>query len=60
MQERGNVMSDPRIEIYENHKQAIYSYLYRSTLNRHIAEDLTQETFFGHSSPFPIIGGKPP
>ncbi|WP_417899829.1 RNA polymerase sigma factor [Bacillus haimaensis] len=39
-------MSDPRIEIYENHKQAIYSYLYRSTLNRHIAEDLTQETFF--------------
>jgi len=53
-------MSDPRIEIYENHKQAIYSYLYRSTLNRHIAEDLTQETFFGHSSPFPIIGGKPP
>lgn len=46
MQERGNVMSDPRIEIYENYKQAIYSYLYRSTLNRHIAEDLTQETFF--------------
>ncbi|MGD6831277.1 RNA polymerase sigma factor [Sutcliffiella halmapala] len=39
-------MSDPRIKIYENHKQAIYSYLYRSTLNRHIAEDLTQETFF--------------
>ncbi|MRH41468.1 sigma-70 family RNA polymerase sigma factor [Aquibacillus halophilus] len=38
-------MSDPRIEIYEKYKNAIYLYLYRSTLNQHIAEDLTQDTF---------------
>ncbi len=38
-------MSDPRIELYENYKKAIFLYLYRSTLNQHIAEDLTQDTF---------------
>lgn len=38
-------MSDPRIELYETYKNAIFLYLYRSTLNRHIAEDLTQDTF---------------
>ncbi len=38
-------MSDPRIEIYEKYKNAIFLYLYRSTLNQHIAEDLTQDTF---------------
>ncbi|GAM14893.1 RNA polymerase sigma factor [Mesobacillus selenatarsenatis] len=39
-------MSDPRIELYETYKNAIFLYLYRSTLNQHIAEDLTQDTFF--------------
>ena len=38
-------MSDPRIELYEKYKNAIFLYLYRSTLNQHIAEDLTQDTF---------------
>ncbi|MBT2680105.1 sigma-70 family RNA polymerase sigma factor [Bacillus sp. ISL-35] len=38
-------MSDPRIELYETYKNAIFLYLYRSTLNQHIAEDLTQDTF---------------
>ncbi|NKE06535.1 RNA polymerase sigma factor [Mesobacillus selenatarsenatis] len=38
-------MSDPRIELYETYKNAIFLYLYRSTLNEHIAEDLTQDTF---------------
>ncbi|UYZ23747.1 RNA polymerase sigma factor [Mesobacillus jeotgali] len=38
-------MSDPRIELYENYKKAIFLYLYRATLNQHIAEDLTQDTF---------------
>jgi RNA polymerase sigma-70 factor, ECF subfamily len=38
-------MSDPRIELYETYKNTIYLYLFRSTLNQHIAEDLTQETF---------------
>jgi RNA polymerase sigma-70 factor, ECF subfamily len=38
-------MSDPRIELYETYKNAIFLYLYRSTLNRHVAEDLTQDTF---------------
>ncbi|MBT2660053.1 sigma-70 family RNA polymerase sigma factor [Bacillus sp. ISL-45] len=38
-------MSDPRIELYEKYKNMIFLYLYRSTLNQHIAEDLTQDTF---------------
>ncbi|MBT2756973.1 sigma-70 family RNA polymerase sigma factor [Mesobacillus foraminis] len=38
-------MSDPRIEIYETYRNAIYLYLYRSTMNEHLAEDLTQDTF---------------
>ncbi|WP_079508576.1 RNA polymerase sigma factor [Mesobacillus jeotgali] len=38
-------MSDPRIELYETYKNAIFLYLYRSTQNKHIAEDLTQDTF---------------
>jgi RNA polymerase sigma-70 factor, ECF subfamily len=38
-------MSDPRIELYETYKNTIFLYLYRSTLNQHIAEDLTQDTF---------------
>ncbi len=38
-------MSDPRIELYEKYKNTIFLYLYRSTLNKHIAEDLTQDTF---------------
>jgi RNA polymerase sigma-70 factor, ECF subfamily len=38
-------MSDPRIELYETYKNAIFLYLYRSTLNKHIAEDLTQDAF---------------
>jgi RNA polymerase sigma-70 factor (ECF subfamily) len=38
-------MSDPRIELYETYKKSIYLYHYRSTLNQHIAEDLTQDTF---------------
>ncbi|WP_144476003.1 RNA polymerase sigma factor [Cytobacillus oceanisediminis] len=38
-------MSDPRIELYETYKKAIFLYLYRSTMNQHIAEDLTQDTF---------------
>ncbi|MDQ0412392.1 RNA polymerase sigma factor [Mesobacillus stamsii] len=38
-------MSDPRIELYETYKNAIFLYLYRSTLNKHVAEDLTQDTF---------------
>lgn len=39
-------MADPRVKIYETYKHAIYLYLYRSTLNQHLAEDLTQDTFF--------------
>lgn len=38
-------MSDPLEEIYLNYKTEIFNYLYRSTLNRQIAEDLTQDTF---------------
>lgn len=38
-------MSDPRIDLYEKYKNAIFLYLYRSTLSQHIAEDLTQDTF---------------
>lgn len=38
-------MSDPRIEIYTKYKHAIYIYLYRSTLNQQMAEDLTHDTF---------------
>lgn len=32
-------------EIYQMYKPLIYNYLYRSTLNHHTAEELTQETF---------------
>lgn len=44
-QREGDGMSDPRIELYETYKNAIFLYLYRSTLNEHVAEDLTQDTF---------------
>lgn len=33
-------------ELYETYEQYIFRYLYGLTLNYHIAEDLTQETFF--------------
>lgn len=32
-------------EIYQQYKAMIYNYLYRSTLNHHKAEELTQDTF---------------
>lgn len=32
-------------EIYQQYKPLIYNYLYRSTLNHHTAEELTQDTF---------------
>ncbi len=32
-------------EIYLNYKAPVFGYLYRCTSNRHIAEELTQETF---------------
>jgi RNA polymerase sigma-70 factor (ECF subfamily) len=32
-------------EVYHKYKNQIYHYLYRSTLNRHTAEELTQDTF---------------
>ena len=38
-------MADPLEEIYNLYKNKIYNYLYRSTLNHHLAEELTQETF---------------
>lgn len=38
-------MPDPHEEIYRKYKSLIYSYLYRSTLNSHIAEELTHDTF---------------
>jgi RNA polymerase sigma-70 factor (ECF subfamily) len=48
-------MSDPRIEIYMTYRNAIYRRmnldhevvkdLYRLTMNEHLAEDLTQDTF---------------
>ncbi|MDF2946444.1 MAG: polymerase subunit sigma [Bacillales bacterium] len=38
-------MSDPRIELYETYKDTVYLYLYRSSLNKQIAEDLTHDTF---------------
>lgn len=38
-------MSDPLENIYLNYKTEIFNYLYRSTLNKQIAEDLTQDTF---------------
>lgn len=38
-------MADPLEEIYHLYKNKIYNYLYRSTLNHYLAEELTQETF---------------
>ena len=38
-------MSDPLEKIYLNYKIEIFNYLYRSTLNKQLAEDLTQDTF---------------
>ncbi|MCF6411489.1 RNA polymerase sigma factor [Pseudalkalibacillus salsuginis] len=38
-------MSEPFTEIYETYKKPIYTYLYRSTYNTHIAEELTHDTF---------------
>lgn len=32
-------------EIYNKYKTNIYNYFYRSTLNNHISEELTQDTF---------------
>lgn len=32
-------------DIYNNYKNAIYNYFYRSTFNSHTAEELTQDTF---------------
>jgi RNA polymerase sigma-70 factor, ECF subfamily len=45
-QEGEKCMADPLEEIYQQYKHKIYNYLYRSTLNHHLAEELTQETFF--------------
>lgn len=33
-------------EIYEQYFKAIYSFLYRLSGEKHLAEDLTSETFF--------------
>ncbi|WP_445492051.1 RNA polymerase sigma factor [Niallia sp. 03133] len=38
-------MSDPRLELYMKYKNEVYLYLYRTTSNKQIAEDLTQDTF---------------
>jgi DNA-directed RNA polymerase specialized sigma24 family protein len=38
-------MSDPLEELYHQYKGMIYNYLYRSVMNRHTAEELTQDTF---------------
>lgn len=38
-------MADPLEELYLKYNKMIYSFLYRSTLNPHQAEELTQETF---------------
>ncbi|WP_349409267.1 RNA polymerase sigma factor [Pseudalkalibacillus sp. SCS-8] len=38
-------MSEPFSDIYETYKTAIYTYLYRSTYDTHIAEELTHDTF---------------
>jgi RNA polymerase sigma-70 factor, ECF subfamily len=51
-------MADPRVKIYETYKHAIYMYLYRSTLNKHIAEDLTQDTFLRAFQSFSSFKGE--
>lgn len=38
-------MSDVREEIYNSYKTPIYNYFYKSILNFHTAEDLTEDTF---------------
>lgn len=43
---RGEGMAEKLFEeIYQHYKPLIYNYLYRSTLNHHEAEELTQDTF---------------
>ncbi|MCP8617275.1 RNA polymerase sigma factor [Salirhabdus salicampi] len=39
-------MADPLEQLYTYHKHSIYRYFLRLTSNTHLAEDLTQETFF--------------
>jgi RNA polymerase sigma-70 factor (ECF subfamily) len=51
------MMSDPRLELYETYKNMIYLFLYRSTLNQHIAEDLTQDTFLRAFQALPTFRG---
>lgn len=50
-------MPDPRLELYETYKNTIFLYLYRSTLDRHIAEDLTQDTFLKAFQSLPSFRG---
>ncbi len=41
----GEIMSDPLEAIYNKYKKEIYYYVYKLTLNHHVAEELTQDTF---------------
>lgn len=44
--ERGGSMDGQLLEkIYQQYKPLIYNYFYRSTLQHHLSEELTQETF---------------
>lgn len=38
-------VSDIKTEVYEEYKNLIFSYFYKTTLNRTLSEDLTQDTF---------------
>lgn len=38
-------MADPLEQLYKQHKDSVYRFFFRSTMNSHKAEELTQETF---------------
>lgn len=50
-------MSDLLEDVYQKYKKQIYSYFYRSTLNTHTAEELTQETFLKAFKSYPTFKG---
>lgn len=45
-------------EIYNNYKIMIYNYFYKSTLNRAVSEELTQDTFMKSFKYFPSFKGE--
>jgi RNA polymerase sigma-70 factor, ECF subfamily len=51
-------VSDIKTDIYNQYKAMIYSYFLRSTLNSHISEELTQDTFLKAFSYFASFRGE--